>query len=171
MTRLQQLLNKISTPEKLQVQVQAWKSQGEKVVFTNGCFDILHEGHVTYLAKSADLGTKMIVALNTDASVREQGKGEERPINPETSRMLLIAALEFVDAVVLFDSNTPKDLIDLLVPSVLVKGADYDPAETNPSAKTYIVGRETVLAHGGEVKTIALVPGFSTTSLVAKMKG
>lgn len=170
MTHLKQITDKITTPDLLQEQVAFWKKQGEKVVFTNGCFDILHEGHVTYLAKAADLGTKMIVALNTDASVREQGKGEERPINPEASRMLLIAALSFVDAVVLFDSETPKMLIEQLVPSVLVKGADYDPEETDSKSKKYIVGRDTVLSHGGEVKTIALVPGFSTTSIVNKLK-
>lgn len=170
MTHLKQITDKINTPDLLQEQVMLWKKQGEKVVFTNGCFDILHEGHVTYLAKAADLGTKMIVALNTDASVREQGKGKERPINPEASRMLLIAALSFVDAVVLFDSETPKMLIEQLVPSVLVKGADYDPEETDSKSKKYIVGRDTVLSHGGEVKTIALVPGFSTTSIVNKLK-
>ncbi len=170
MTHLKQITDKITTPDLLQEQVAFWKKQGEKVVFTNGCFDILHEGHVTYLAKAADLGTKMIVALNTDASVREQGKGAERPINPEASRMLLIAALSFVDAVVLFDSETPKMLIEQLVPSVLVKGADYDPEETDSKSKKYIVGRDTVLSHGGEVKTIALVPGFSTTSIVNKLK-
>lgn len=171
MTHLKQITDKITTVDSLQAQVELWKKQGEKVVFTNGCFDILHEGHVTYLAKAADLGTKMIVALNTDASVREQGKGEERPINPESARLLLIAALSFVDAVVLFDSQTPLALIEQLVPNVLVKGADYDPQETDSNSKKYIVGRETVLNNGGEVKTVALVPGFSTTAIVTKLKG
>ena len=171
MGHLEALTQKIKSVAELKQQVDAWKQAGEKVVFTNGCFDILHEGHVTYLAKSADLGTKLIVALNTDLSVKKQGKGEERPINPESARLFLIAALSYVDAVVLFEGETPIELIKLLVPDVLVKGADYDPEETDSTSKKYIVGREIVLQNGGEVKTIALVPGFSTTAIVNKLKG
>lgn len=155
----------------MQERISEWKSLGEKVVFTNGCFDILHEGHVTYLAQAADFGSKLVVALNTDTSVKRQGKGPERPINPESARALLIASLGFVDGVVLFDEDTPEKVIAQLSPSVLVKGADYDPNETDPTSKKYIVGREWVLNHAGEVKTVSLVPGFSTTNIVKKLQG
>lgn len=170
MGKFEQIRNKVTSLDEMTQRILDWKQAGEKVVFTNGCFDILHEGHVTYLSKAADLGTRLVVALNTDASVRRQGKGPERPINPENSRALLIAALGFVDGVVLFDEDTPLHVIEKLVPSVLVKGADYDAGETNPADKKYIVGRETVLAHGGEVKTVSLVEGFSTTNIVRKLK-
>lgn len=170
MGKFEQIRNKIASLDGMTERIQDWKKAGEKVVFTNGCFDILHEGHVTYLAKSADFGTKLIIAINTDASVKRQGKGEERPINPESSRALILAALEFVDGVVFFDEDTPVSVIEFLKPDVLVKGADYDAAETNPSSKKYIVGRETILANGGEVKTVSLVEGFSTTNIVKKLK-
>jgi rfaE bifunctional protein nucleotidyltransferase chain/domain len=166
----EKIKNKISSLDEMSHCIQEWKNAGEKVVFTNGCFDILHEGHVTYLAKAADFGTKLIIAINTDASVRRQGKGEERPINSKASRALILAALEFVDGVVFFDEDTPVSVIESLKPSVLVKGADYDASEEDPSNKKYIVGREAVLAAGGEVKTVALVEGFSTTNIVKKLK-
>ncbi|AEA42890.1 adenylyltransferase/cytidyltransferase family protein [Fluviicola taffensis] len=166
----EKIKNKISSLDEMSTRIQEWKKGGEKVVFTNGCFDILHEGHVTYLAKAANFGTKMILAINTDASVKRQGKGEERPINPESSRALILAALAFVDGVVFFDEDTPASVIELLKPSVLVKGADYDANETDPFSKKYIVGRESVLANGGEVKTVPLVEGFSTTNIVKKLK-
>ncbi|HRP52981.1 MAG TPA: adenylyltransferase/cytidyltransferase family protein [Fluviicola sp.] len=159
-----------SNSTELARQVAAWKSNNEKVVFTNGCFDILHQGHVTYLAQAADFGTKLIVGLNTDASVRLQGKGEERPINPELARAFVLAGLGFVDAVILFDAPTPESLIEELKPSVLVKGADYDENQEDPKHKQYIVGREKVLAYGGDVRTVDLVPGFSTTNIVSKLK-
>ncbi len=170
MGKFEQIRNKITSLDEMSNRIQDWKKSGEKVVFTNGCFDILHEGHVTYLAKSADFGTKLIIAINTDASVKRQGKGEERPINPESSRALILASLGFVDGVVFFDDDTPVSVIEFLKPDVLVKGADYDAAETDPSSKKYIVGRETILANGGEVKTVSLVEGFSTTNIVKKLK-
>lgn len=170
MGKFEQIRNKIASLDGMAHRIQDWKKAGEKVVFTNGCFDILHEGHVTYLAKSADFGTKLIIAINTDASVKRQGKGEERPINPESSRALILAALGFVDGVVFFDEDTPVSVIEFLKPDVLVKGADYDAAETDPASKKYIVGRETILANGGEVKTVSLVEGFSTTNIVKKLK-
>ena len=170
MGKFEQIRNKIASLDGMAHLIQDWKKAGEKVVFTNGCFDILHEGHVTYLAKSADFGTKLIIAINTDASVKRQGKGEERPINPESSRALILAALGFVDGVVFFDEDTPVSVIEFLKPDVLVKGADYDAAETDPASKKYIVGRETILANGGEVKTVSLVEGFSTTNIVKKLK-
>lgn len=170
MGKFEQIKNKVTSLDQMAQRIQDWKNAGEKVVFTNGCFDILHEGHVTYLAKAADFGSKMIIAINTDASVKRQGKGEERPINPESSRALILASLEFVDGVVFFDEDTPVSVIELLKPSVLVKGADYDAAEQDPSNKKYIVGRDIMLATGGEVKTVALVEGFSTTNIVKKLK-
>jgi rfaE bifunctional protein nucleotidyltransferase chain/domain len=170
MGKFEQIKNKVTSLDEMVQRIREWKSANEKVVFTNGCFDILHEGHVTYLAKAADFGSKLIIAINTDASVKRQGKGEERPINPESSRALILASLEFVDGVVFFDEDTPVSVIELLKPSVLVKGADYDAAEQDPTSKKYIVGRDVILANGGEVKTVALVEGFSTTNIVKKLK-
>ena len=139
----------------------AWKSSGEKVVFTNGCFDIVHLGHIDYLEKASELGTKMILAINTDASVKNI-KAFSRPIIKEESRFRLMAALEFVDLVIPFGDDTPLELISSLLPSVLVKGDDYT-VET-------IVGSKEVLANGGEVKTIALVDGYSTTKIINKIQ-
>ena len=139
-----------------------WKANGDKVVFTNGCFDILHLGHVDYLEKSSEFGTQMIVAVNSDASVRTLEKGVERPVNSEYARARLIAALGFVSMVIIFGESTPLQLIQSLSPDVLVKGDDYT-IET-------IVGAKEVIAAGGEVKTIALVPDYSTTKIIQKLK-
>ncbi|MEN9441362.1 MAG: hypothetical protein RLZ33_1439 [Bacteroidota bacterium] len=170
MSRLASLESKIVSLEDAKRRVNMWHLKNDKVVFTNGCFDILHKGHVTYLAKSAELGDRLIVAINTDASVREQGKGENRPINPEDARATVLAALGFVDMVVFFSENTPYDVIEFLQPDVLVKGADYDPNETDPSSKKYIVGSDIVKKNGGEVIAIQLVDGYSTTSIIEKSK-
>ena len=132
-------------------------SQGLKLVFTNGCFDILHRGHVEYLAKAADMGDVLVVGLNTDASVKRL-KGEGRPVNDQEARALVLASLSFVDAVVLFDEDTPYELIKAIRPDVLVKGADYKPEE--------IVGYDIVTSYGGKVETVPLVEGYSTTSLL-----
>ena len=139
-----------------------WKANGDKVVFTNGCFDILHLGHVDYLEKSSEFGTQMIVAVNSDASVRTLEKGVERPVNAEYARARLIAALGFVSMVIIFGDSTPLELIQALQPDVLVKGDDYT-IET-------IVGAKEVIAAGGSVKTIALVPDYSTTKIIQKLK-
>ena len=147
---------------------KALQASGKELVFTNGCFDVLHLGHVTYLAQAADLGDFLVVALNNDASVKAQNKGENRPINPENARAFLLASLSFVDAVVLFEDNTPLKLIQAIQPDVLVKGADYDAEETNPEAPKYIVGSSEVKAHGGKVKTIDLVPNYSSTAILKK---
>lgn len=169
-SKLEKIKSKILNLDEVQVLVQQWKNQGLKVVFTNGCFDILHQGHVVYLNKAADMGDRLVVALNTDASVKQQNKGDERPINPETARQLVLASLACVDAVLLFNEQTPIQLIQSLLPSVLVKGADYDPNETDSSKKTYIVGSDLVKNNGGEVKVVDLEEGFSTTSIVRKLK-
>lgn len=171
MSRLTYLQSKIVGPEEARRKVLSWKLKGEQVVFTNGCFDILHKGHVTYLAQAAQEGDRLVLGLNTDASVKALGKGDERPINSEDARAVVLAALGFVDLVVLFGEETPLDLIRLLEPDVLAKGADYDPSETNPESRKFIVGSDVVLKNGGKVIAIPLVEGFSTTSIVKKLTG
>lgn len=170
MSRLEYLNAKIADPQEALYRINSWKMKGSKIVFTNGCFDILHKGHVVYLAKAAQMGDKLIVAINSDDSVRRQQKGPERPINSEDSRCVVLAALGFVDLVVVFDDNTPLDLIRMLHPDVLVKGADYDPEETDPKSKKYIVGSDFVRQNHGEVRVVDLEDGFSTTSIVEKLK-
>ena len=133
----------------------------KKVVFTNGCFDILHTGHVTCLAKARQMGDLLVVGLNSDDSVRRL-KGPERPINDEQSRALLLAALEAVDYVTIFEEDTPHDLICQVKPDILVKGGDY--------VLDNIVGADFVRQHGGQVCTIPLVEGFSTTSIIDHLK-
>ncbi|ASU33783.1 D-glycero-beta-D-manno-heptose 1-phosphate adenylyltransferase [Mucilaginibacter xinganensis] len=155
------LLDKIQSLSSLKNKVTTWQTAGKKVVFTNGVFDLLHIGHVTYLAKAAELGDKLVIGLNTDSSVKRI-KGESRPINDQSSRAALLAALFFVDSVVLFDDDTPFNLITSLMPDVLVKGADYSVEN--------IVGAKEVIANGGEVKTITFVEGYSSTSIIKKIK-
>ena len=145
----------------LQQQVQAWRKAGERIVFTNGCFDILHYGHVDYLARAAGLGDRLVVGLNSDASVSRL-KGTHRPIQGEQSRLHVMAALGFVDAVTLFEEDTPLELIRLLMPDVLVKGGDWQPEQ--------IVGSGLVLAAGGEVHSLPFIEGYSTTAIENKIK-
>jgi len=152
---------KIKDRESLKLWVEQEYSKGGKVVFTNGCFDILHLGHIDYLEKAHSLGTKLVVGLNSDDSVCRL-KGPERPINKEYARARMIAALEFVDAVCVFEEDTPKELIETINPQILVKGGDY-------SIET-IVGAEFVMKQGGEVRTIDLVDGYSTTGIIEKLK-
>lgn len=140
----------------------ARRKQGQRVVFTNGCFDLMHVGHTRYLRAARDLGDLLVVGVNTDRSVRSLNKGSDRPIVPEQQRAEVLAALTCVDYVVLFDEPDPGRLITEILPDVLVKGGDWTPDT--------IVGRETVEAHGGVVKTIPLVPGVSTTALVDKIR-
>jgi rfaE bifunctional protein nucleotidyltransferase chain/domain len=140
--------------------VAKWKLEGE-VVFTNGCFDILHLGHIDYLEKSRKLGTRLVVGLNTDASVKRL-KGPERPLNNEYARARMLAALACTDAIILFDEATPLELITAISPDVLVKGSDYTVDK--------IVGADFVIEHGGSVKTIDLVQGYSTTGMIEKIK-
>ncbi len=153
--------DKIVSREYLAKLVRELKQNGKKVVFTNGCFDILHSGHVKYLSEARKLGDALVLGLNTDASVRAL-KGEGRPINNETDRASVLAALGFVDFITLFGEETPKELIDELIPDILVKGADYKPEE--------IVGYDTVTKNGGKVITIELVEGRSTTKTIEKIK-
>jgi len=155
------LLDKISDLLTLKDKVSAWQSVGKKVVFTNGVFDLLHIGHITYMAKASELGDKLIIGLNSDSSVKRI-KGDDRPVNDQDSRAALLAALFFVDAIVLFEEDTPLNLISTLLPDILVKGADY--------AVENIVGAKEVLANGGEVKTIDFVEGYSSTSIIQKIR-
>jgi len=157
----QTLLNKISELSSLKPRVSQWQNEGKKVVFTNGVFDLLHIGHITYLSKAAELGDKLVIGLNSDSSVKRI-KGDDRPVNDQNSRAALLAALFFVDAVVLFDEDTPRNLITTLLPDILVKGADYEIEN--------IVGAKEVLANGGEVKTITFVEGYSSTSIIQKIR-
>lgn len=157
------LSEKFNTKESLKQLLKDWSEQGNKVVFTNGCFDILHRGHVEYLCHARDLGDKLVLGLNTDASVKRQGKSPERPVNDEQTRAMILAGLECIDAIVLFDEDTPYELIRFVQPDVLVKGNDYKAEE--------IVGYDVVKAKGGSVITIPLVQGFSTTKLIGKLSG
>jgi rfaE bifunctional protein nucleotidyltransferase chain/domain len=170
MSHLFQLQKKIVSLNNLVQEIAALKSQNKKIVFTNGCFDILHKGHVQYLSLAADLGDVLVIGLNSDASVKRQGKGDDRPVNNSDARALILAGLGFVNFVVEFDDDTPLNLIEAIVPDVLVKGGDYDPQETNVDSKKYIVGRDIVLKNNGRVEVIDLVQGFSTTSIIQKLK-
>lgn len=162
--------SKIYSIETLKRQLAQWRLLDHKIVFTNGCFDILHLGHVDYLAKAADLGSKLVVGINSDDSVRRQGKAASRPIQDEHSRAMIIASLHVVDAVIIFDEDTPYELIKMVQPDVLVKGADYDPNETDPSNKKYIVGSDIARAKGGRVEAIEFLPGYSTTNIENKIR-
>jgi rfaE bifunctional protein nucleotidyltransferase chain/domain len=158
---MQESSHKICTLAEAKSRRGVWKQENQQVVFTNGCFDILHLGHVDYLEKARQSGTKMIVGVNADSSVR-QLKGPTRPVNNEYARARILAALEFVDLVIIFEEETPLNLINELLPDILVKGDDY-------SIDT-IVGAKEVIAHGGKVITIPLVPTYSTTNIIQKLK-
>ena len=138
-----------------------WKENGETIVFTNGCFDILHRGHIDYLNKAAELGTKLIVAVNSDESVKKL-KGKNRPIQDEISRTEILASLACTDAVVIFDEETPYSLIKMIKPDILVKGSDYKTEE--------IVGNDIVTQNGGKVKLIDFLEGYSTSNIEKKIK-
>ncbi|MBN8822151.1 MULTISPECIES: D-glycero-beta-D-manno-heptose 1-phosphate adenylyltransferase [unclassified Spirosoma] len=153
--------SKILTREEAVRQADQWRAEGQQIVFTNGCFDIVHLGHIDYLEKARSLGDKLILGLNTDASV-SCIKGPLRPVVNEYARARLMAALAFVDAVTLFGEDTPLQLIEAVKPDVLVKGNDYSVAT--------IVGADFVLGRGGRVETIELVPGYSTTKLIERIK-
>lgn len=161
MNHLEKIQNKILNKDNLAEWVAECRAKGSKIVFSNGCFDILHRGHVEYLAKAADFGDEMLIGLNTDASVKRL-KGSSRPINDEYARAIVLAGLEFVSAVVLFDEDTPYNLIKAVQPDVLVKGSDYKPED--------IVGYDIVTAKGGRVETIDFVDGYSTTRTIEKSR-
>ncbi|MBN8671713.1 MAG: D-glycero-beta-D-manno-heptose 1-phosphate adenylyltransferase [Chitinophagales bacterium] len=162
MQKLQWIQNKILRDDMVIARhVNMWKALGKKIVFTNGCFDILHHGHLDLIAKAADMGNILIVAVNADASVKKL-KGEERPINHEEDRLFQMASLLCVDAVCLFGEETPEQLIHKINPDVLVKGGDY-------SIDT-IVGAQHVMSYGGKVEVVPFVQGYSTTGLIGNIK-
>ncbi len=161
MHSLEILENKILNLESLEEKLNEWQAKGLRVAFTNGCFDILHRGHVDYLSRAKDTADILVIGLNTDDSVRRL-KGVHRPINDELSRAMLLASLFFIDAVVFFGEDTPYELIKKVQPDVLIKGSDYKAED--------IVGYDIVKAKGGQVLTIDYLPGFSTSGIERKIK-
>lgn len=159
MNYFEKIKNKILEGEGFEKWLDECRKNGKRIVFTNGCFDILHRGHVEYLSKAAAFGDVMVVGLNTDASVKRL-KGPSRPVNDEYARAFVLAGLEFVSAVVLFDEDTPYNLIKKVQPDFLVKGSDYKPEN--------IVGYDIVTAKGGKVVTVDLVEGYSTTKILSR---
>ena len=153
--------NKIKNLPEAKNAVMAWKNKRQCVVFTNGCFDILHLGHIDYLEKAKLKGDKLIIGLNSDNSVKKL-KGNQRPINSVIARSKMLAALEFVDMVIEFDEDTPLILIESLLPDILVKGGDY--------TKENVVGADSVLTTGGTVEIIEFTEGYSTTKLIDQLK-
>jgi rfaE bifunctional protein nucleotidyltransferase chain/domain len=162
MTNLEIIKSKIYSREMLVRQMAIWRMKDYKVVFTNGCFDILHPGHIDYLSKAADLGDALIIGVNSDASVKKLNKGANRPIQNENDRALILSSLQFVEALIIFEEDTPYELIKALQPDVLVKGGDWKEAD--------IVGADIVKAKGGVVTTISFVEGYSTTYIENKIK-
>lgn len=160
MSKFDIIKSKILQGEEFERKLTYWRFKEYKIVFTNGCFDILHAGHVEYLSKAASEGNILVIGLNSDDSVRRL-KGSHRPINNQQARAILLASLGFVDAVVLFDEDTPYKLIKTVQPDILIKGSDYKPEE--------IVGYDILTAKGGLVKTVDLVEGYSTTSIEQKI--
>jgi D-glycero-beta-D-manno-heptose 1-phosphate adenylyltransferase len=154
------LEEKIYTKDSIQVAVARWKLKNKRIVFTNGCFDLMHLGHINYLMQAIDLGDQLIIGLNSDSSTRKL-KGPNRPVNDENSRIRLLASLFFVSGVVMFDEDTPYELIKAVQPDVLVKGGDYKPED--------IVGADIVTASGGEVKVIEFLPGYSSSLIEKKI--
>ncbi|MPL72823.1 Bifunctional protein HldE [bioreactor metagenome] len=161
MKELDKIQNKITSFDNIQKQVLKWREENKKIVFTNGCFDIIHRGHVDYLSKAKDLGDILIIGLNTDQSVRNI-KGNTRPIQDENSRAIILASMQFVDAIVFFSEPTPYTLIKEIQPDILVKGADYK--------KEDIVGYDIVSQRGGKVETIEFIEGYSTSNIERKIK-
>lgn len=161
MSKLENIQHKIFSLEQLKASLNIWRLLEKKIVFTNGCFDLLHLGHIDYLAKAADLADKLVIGLNSDLSTNIL-KGPNRPITNEHSRSLILASFSFVDAVILFDDQTPLELIKSVRPDILVKGSDYTIEQ--------IIGSDIVLQNGGQVKTIDYLPGYSTTLIEQKIR-
>lgn len=160
MNPFQQIESKICDLNTIQKRLHQWRFKDDTIVFTNGCFDLLHAGHVSTIAQSAGYGDRLIIGLNSDSSVKKL-KGEKRPLNNERNRALLLASMHFVDAVVVFDEETPESLISAIVPDVLVKGGDYKLEE--------VVGANIVLNNGGKVELAELLPNLSSTSLIEQI--
>lgn len=161
MDKLSVIQSKIIDIHDIESYITYWNLKNQKIVFTNGCFDILHRGHVEYLAQASNHGDVLVIGLNTDSSVRKI-KGDSRPVQDEYARAILLASLNFVTAVIFFDDDTPYNLINSIQPDVLIKGSDYNIED--------IVGYDIVTAKGGEVVTIDFIEGYSTTSIIEKLK-
>ena len=155
-------MDKVGSVEQTLNRVRAWRAQGQRVIFTNGVFDVLHRGHVSYLDQARALGDRLVVGLNTDASAKRLNKGPDRPLNPEADRAMVMAALESVSAVTWFDEDTPLALIEALRPDVIVKGGDYDMDRLPETA--------LVKTWGGQAKALPFVAGYSTTQLVERIR-
>ena len=166
---LNKLENKIISIADLPRLRQEFKQENKKTVFTNGCFDLIHLGHIDYLLKARELGNALVVGVNTDDSVRRLEKGASRPIKDENQRLIILSAFEFVDFVILFNDDTPLRLIKELEPSVLVKGGDYSPTQKDPNQKDYIVGCNEMITLGNRVQVIPFVSGYSTSKLEQKI--
>ena len=162
----QMFSNKLLEAQEIMPVMYLLKQDNQKIIFTNGCFDILHKGHVTYLEEAKNQGGMLIVGINSDASVRALGKAANRPINTEMDRALVVAGLASVDYVFIFEEETPERMIQMISPDVLVKGGDYDANETDKNSKKYIVGSAWVKEHGGVVMSIPLVEEYSTTRII-----
>jgi rfaE bifunctional protein nucleotidyltransferase chain/domain len=164
----------IKEPKEIQMlrhpKIEQWKAEGKTIVFTNGVFDILHVGHVTYLEEARALGDVLVVGLNADSSVKRLNKGPERPINNEESRKRVLEALRCVDEVIIFDEDTPLALIMFIRPNIIVKGGDYSAHVTDRRDPQYIVGSQEIKKWSGEAYVIPFVQGYSTTSIVKKMR-
>ena len=156
-----QLKEKIVSQDQALKELKTWREKNKKIVFTNGCFDIIHPGHIDYLSQARDLGDILVLGLNTDQSVKRLNKGSNRPINDERTRAYVLAGLASVDLIVFFDEETPYNLIKLLQPNVLVKGKDYEVEN--------IIGFHILKENGGEVITIPFLDGYSTSSLIKKI--
>lgn len=157
---IDKIYSKIYSLEELKKEIVLWNKENKKIVFTNGCFDLIHQGHIDYLAKARDLGDILVIGLNTDSSV-SRIKGSHRPIQDEKSRAIILAAMQFVDAIIYFDTPTPYDLINAIQPDVLVKGADYKAED--------IVGYDIVIAKNGSVETLTFLDGYSTSGIEKKI--
>jgi len=160
---------KIVTKKTIQKSILNWKRDSLTTVFTNGVFDVIHRGHIDYLYKASLKADKLIIGINSDNSVKQLEKGDDRPINKQDDRAYFLAALGFVDAVLVFDEETPLGLIREIKPTVLVKGGDYNPL-AQPDDKKYIVGSDFVRSYGGTVDVIPFLPGYSTTALLEKIR-
>ena len=160
MRTYQNIEEKILSQEDLIIVIRKIRDQGLSIVFTNGCFDIIHQGHIRYLSEASDMGDILIVGLNTDDSVRRL-KGKNRPLQDQGSRAITLAAISFIDYIVLFDEDTPLRIIETIMPDILVKGGDYTPEK--------IVGYDVVQAGGGKVVTIPLEKGYSTSIIINKL--
>lgn len=160
MNLFQQIEAKIYDKKRLLRKINQWRFRDDKIVFSNGCFDLLHAGHVSTIAQAASFGDRLIIAINSDASVRKL-KGEKRPLQKEANRALLIAAMQYVDAVIIFEEETPEELIKAILPDVLVKGGDYKIEE--------VVGSDIVLKNGGKVELAKFLDTYSSSNIIAQI--